>query len=499
MAAFRRCPIGTIGLLASIVFSELPSAAAASASDTNEKLQRASQLLQAGKPDEAVSIYRELAAAFPAELSFRIDLAIAQYKAHRFHDAIEECNALLKRQPELFPAWLFLGASELELGEAASASVALKKAVDLNPGDRNARLMLADSMLFQERYGEATAQFEEVSSVMPDSPRVLFGLERSYEALSVAVSDRLERTAPSSPEFLVLIGDFEMTRKQFARALQQYRQALDVRPSFPGVHESVALIYEKTGHPDWALLERQKRKQAVLECGSPSPECEFAARHFREMTMTVASLPNEMYWQARAFLHLSQEAHARLLKLPPSRESYEAEARMDESSGQWPEAAAAWKEALKLSPGNARITQKLALASCHNNDCVSALPIVRDALLHDPSSTGLNFVYGVVLLGARDPRRALPYLEAAVRLDGRLLDARAALGEAYLEAGESERAIPELESAIAQDADGSRHYQLARAYRAAGRQEQAATALREYREIVRRVAPEEDTARITPP
>ena len=59
----------------------------------------------------------------------------------------------------------------------------------------------------------------------------------------------------------------------------------------------------------------------------------------------------------------------------------------------------------------------------------------------------------------------------AVRLDGSLLEARAALGEAYLEAGETQRAIPELEKAIAEDADGSRHYQLARAYQSTGQQE----------------------------
>jgi predicted Zn-dependent protease len=106
----------------------------------------------------------------------------------------------------------------------------------------------------------------------------------------------------------------------------------------------------------------------------------------------------------------------------------------------------------------------------------------------------------VALGGTQDARRALPYLEAAVQLDGNLLDARAALGEAYLEAGETDRAIPQLEKAIANDSDGSRHYQLARAYQLAGKQEQAAAVLREYRDILeRREAAKEDDERITPP
>lgn len=496
MAASRR---RFAGILIVLVLWGLRVPAVAQPVDATEKLRRASQLMQAGKPDEAVAIYRELAAAYPAETSYRINLAIAQYKAHRYRDVIEECNALVRLQPELFSAWLFLGASELELGQTEGAAVALKKAADLHPGDRNARLMLADVMLAQERNAEAAQQFEQIGRLTPDNPRVLLGLTRSYEALAIGVFDRLEAAAPSSPELLALTGDFELERKQFARALQQYRKALAVRPSFPGVHESVVLIYEKTGHPGWALIERQKR-QAALECGSPSPECEFAAGHFRELAQAVASTPIEMYWQAKALLRLSQRAYERLQELPPSRERYEAAARADERGGQWPEAAAAWKEALKLSPGNMQITEKLALASCRSNDCVSALSVLKDAVTREPLSAELNFLYGVALSSTQDARQALPYLEAAVRLNGDLLDARAALGEAYLETGEAERAIPQLEKAIAEDADGSRHYQLVRAYQSAGKQDQAAAALREYREILqRREAKMNDDTRITPP
>ena len=468
--------------------------------DTADKWRRANELMQAGKPDQAIPLYRELAAAFPRDPSFGVNLAIAQYKAHLYRDAIEECDALLKLQPTLFSAWLFLGASQLELGDATSAAVALKKAADLRPEDRNAHLMLADALLAEDRYAEAAGQFEEVRQMMPDSPRVWYGLDRTYEALAIEVSDRLERAAPGSPELLALTGDFELERQQFARALQRYRQALAARPSLPGVRESVSMIYERTGHPDWALVERQKEPRVAPDCVSQSLECQFAAGHFREIARAVASTPDEMYWQAKAFLRLARQAYERLQDLPPSRETYEAAARVNERSGRWPEAAASWKEALRLSPGDTKIPRKMALALCRSNNCTSALPFLKDATVRDPSSAELNFLYGVALSGTQDARRALPYLEAAVKFDGNLLDARAALGEAYLEAGEPERAIPQLEKAIAEDTDGSRHYQLARAYQSAGKQEQADAALREYREILRRreVVPADD-ARITPP
>ena len=53
--------------------------------------------------------------------------------------------------------------------------------------------------------------------------------------------------------------------------------------------------------------------------------------------------------------------------------------------------------------------------------------------------------------------QALPYLEAAVKLDRQARWTRAPRsGQAYLEAGNPERAIPQLEAALAEDDDGSR-------------------------------------------
>jgi predicted Zn-dependent protease len=500
MAGSLRRLLRITNVLAAGVLLGSRSLMVAQPGDAADRWRRANELMQAGKPDQAIPLYRELAASSPRDPSIGINLAIAQYKAHHYRDAIEECESLVKLQPQLFSAWLFLGASQLELGDAASATVALKKAAGLSPGDRNARLMLADALLAQDRYAEAAGHFEELRQTMPDSPRIWYGLDRSYEGLAIEASDRLETAAPGSPETLALTGDFELERQQFARALQRYRQALAARPSFPGVRQSVSMIYEETGHPDWALVERQKEAQAAPDCVSQSLACQFIAGHFREIATASATTPGEIYWQAKAFLRLSQQAHERLQQLPASRERYEAGARVYQRRGRWPEAAAAWKEALRLSPGDTKIPQKLALALCRSNDCSAALPILKDAIIRDPSSAELNFLYGVALNGIQDPRGALPYLEAAVKLDGNLLEARAALGEAYLEAGEPERAIPQLEKAIAEDADGSRHYQLARAYQSAGKREQAGAILRAYREILgRRESTKEDDARITPP
>lgn len=464
-----------IALTGALLQAQAPAAA--------EKARRANELVRGGKPAEAVPIYKELAAEFPGEPSFRIDLAVAEYQAGQFREAIDVCQALVKTRPDLFAAWLFLGASHFELGEPAGAVEPLRKALALRPDDRNVRVMLGYALLDEGKPAEAAPMFEKAAETMPDVPHVLFGLARSYEALAKDAFLRLQKAAPGSAEWLALRGDFELERRAYGRAFQRYREALALRPQFPGLHGAVATIYEKTGHPDWAASERAKEVAPAADC--------------RDNPRTCATEVEALYWESRRYRERSQAAYTRLRNSQPSPERYEAEAMDDELGGRYPEAAKAWKEALALSPGDLGIQHRLAMALCRANDCGSALPVIEGLLARQPLSAELNFLYGTALRTTETPERGLPYLEKAVKLDGHLLAARAELGEAYLDAGRTDLAIPQLEAAVAEDPNGSRHFQLARAYRSTGKQERAAEILREYREIRRRL--EEAAPTVAPP
>lgn len=493
-APLLRTALLAVGLAGWLSFQ----ASAQPAQDAAQKSARANALVQAGKPEAAIPIYKELVAAFPAEPSFGTNLAIAQYQAGRYQDAILECRRLLRLRPDLFPALLFLGASQLKLGEASSAIEPLRQALSLNPNDRNARIMLADAHLASGQPRDAAGHYALAAEAMPDSPRVWYGLHRGYAGWASELLSTLEKTAPGSAQFLALSADCERDRLQFARAFQLLRQALLLEPSFRGLHAKVAGIYDLTAHPEWAAIERAR--ESAPPCGGLSPECDFVSGHLREAAAATSTTPDSLYWQALAIRALAQRAYDRLGALPPSRESYEAAAESHERAARYREAAVDWKQALALAPGDGEVQRRLALALCHGNDCVSALPLLKDLLARTPSSVELNYLCGLALNSTREPARALPYLEKAVRLDGKFLSAHAALGEALLESGSPERAIPQLEAAVAEDESGVRRYQLARAYQAAGKREQAAAVLRQYKEILsRRAAGEKDEPQITPP
>ena len=105
----------------------------------------------------------------------------------------------------------------------------------------------------------------------------------------------------------------------------------------------------------------------------------------------------------------------------------------------------------------------------------------------DPDSAELNFLSGACWLNLEEPEKSIPYLEKATGADSHLLPAHAALGQALLETGRAKDAIPHLQAALPIDEDGSRRFQLFRAYAIAGQGESARQALSDYKEFTKRL------------
>ncbi len=336
-------------LLSQVPIRALESFSVDSTAEAAAKSSRANALVQAGRPEEAIPIYRELISIFKDEPSLTINLIVALFKAGHYGEVMDECSAILKSKPELFPAWLFLGASELEAGAPGKAEETLRKALAVNPEDPNARVLLADALLQLKRTNEAARQFEALAKTMPDSPQILFGLGQSYEGLAQEAVARLQERSPASAEALSLNARLELECGQAAEAFQHFRQALALKPDLRTVRQHIAAIYEATGHPEWAAIESAKQP-ADTPCKDNSLECEFTAGHFEQVVSRSAETSEDIFWQANAYISLSQRALNRLQELPPSKERYQALAIEEEKRGRRPEAAEAWKKAVQLQP-----------------------------------------------------------------------------------------------------------------------------------------------------
>ncbi len=451
--------------------------------DLTRKAQTARELVLEGKAEQAIPIYAEIAREAPQDAANLVNLAIAEFKAKRYRDSAEHAQAAVKLQPDLPGANLFLGASYAALGEHAQALEPLEKVISRQPNDRNACALLAEELLALERYDEAAKQFRKASEFAPQNPKAWYGLGRSYEGLSEAASRRLESTAPDSPYRMALAADVFLQQRRYGNAFASYRRALALAPGLHGIHGALAEVYRRAGHSEWAEVERERESSMLsVDCREDGMACDFQAGRYREVVEATRTArgPEDLYWASKAYSELTSEAYAALQQLPPSRESHIHAAQTLEKLGEYRQAVDAWREALKLEPGDFEAQTGLAWALYRSRDCERALPVLTDLLKARSGSSELNFLYGASLLNLEEPEQALSYLETAVRLDPQFLPGRAALGQALLRVGRAADAIPHLKTALTADEDTSARFQLLRAYQLTAQVDLARQALLDY-------------------
>ncbi len=450
--------------------------------DPAAKARRAAELVVAGKADEAIPIYKDLVLSFPGDPGILLNLSIAEFKAKRYSDAAAHASAVLKLQPDSLAANLFLGSSYEELGEHALALDPLQKVLARQPRERNARLMLAEALLNLQRYQEADAEFQNLRELAPENPRVWYGLGRVYEALSEKMMQELETSSPDSSYRHALTADFLLKQRRYGSAFTHYRLALEGHVNLPGAHVGLATVYERTGHSSWAETERQRERQAAPDCHNRTPACDFAAQRFRDITQAAGSstAPEALYWGHKAYAEMAKDAYERLLQLPPGLEAHMYQAKTFDQRGLSGEAAAEWREALKLAPRDVRIETSLAWSLFRAHDFAAALPVVQELLQTQHDSSELNFLFGAILLNLDEPGKAIPPLEASLRIHDDFLPAHVALGRALLQTAKPKLAIPHFQAALETDEDASAHFGLLRAYELSSETSLAAKSKAEY-------------------
>ncbi|MCG6928473.1 MAG: tetratricopeptide repeat protein [Acidobacteria bacterium] len=481
----------------------VPSAAQPSA-DLAARAQRGQAAMNAGRFDEAARIYGELVQAVPGEAGLRLNLGMALSMAGRPREARPHLEAALESgRPELVPAALFLGSVYLELGQPARAVEPLETFLAAQPGNREARRMLADALLHLERHGEAARHYRRLTEQAPEDPGAWFGLGRSYEGLSQKAFEELGTLAPESPEILLLVAEALVAQERDKRAFQLYREALDKRPGLAEAHEALGEIYERGGHPDWAAAERAKvRSLPPPDCASARLECDFEAGRYVEVVAAARSLQTAegRYWLSRAAGELARDAFSRLEGLGPSPEATLVEVQVLRSQRRYAESKEALQKAEEAWPGDLRIRQELAKLLFIGREYEAARPLLEELLSRQPDSPEAHLLLGELWVEQRKPEEAIPHLEKAAVAGPLQLRARAALGRAYVDAGQAEKAIPHLEAALPTDEDGSLRFQLARAYQATGQTDRAREMRQEFQEIQRsQERTQEEDLVLTPP
>jgi len=466
--------------------------------DLAEKSQEAKQLMAEGKFQQAIVVYRELNEALPNNPGLKLNLGMALHLAGKKREAIPQLEEAVKLDPHMAPAWLFLGTTRLQLGEASAALKPLRTVLQLQPDQHQARQMLADALFSLDRLEEARTEYQRIATEDSQNATAWYGLGRCYELLSSTTFEKLQRLAPESAYVLSLLAEARLREQQFSSAFYLYRRALERMPTLHGLHSALAEIYRQTGHPEWAEIEEQREMAlAVLDCRSPTLECHFQAGKYENLITAAesANTPESLYWRTRAYNELALTAFDRLGRLPSSAELHELKGHIYNNQKKYSEAASEWRKALELSPTNLQIRKELAISLKLGEDYSAALPLFQELLHQQPDSAEFNYFAGDTLLELQQPKEALPLLKRAAARDPKSVAAQKSLARCQLAAGQAANAIPHLKLVLAKDEDGTLHYQLAQAYRATGQIELSKKMLSDYESMQRSIAARNEAAK----
>jgi tetratricopeptide (TPR) repeat protein len=351
---------------------------------------------------------------------------------------------------------------------------------------------------------DLVARLRAAAATSPRNPSAWYELGQAYNA--VKQNALATFTSPSdAPWRALLSADALLENGHLTDAFTLYRAAEGSLASMVTIHDSVAQIYERTGHTHWAATERARIHLDAADCSVRRALCEFRAGRYDTSldAATRASDPEARYWTARASNELALAAFKHLDTLPDSVERRLVRAAVAKAQERYTDAVEELKVAVGLSPRQIALQYELASAYYSARDYEQTLATLSPLLERYPEDARLLTLKVQALLELQRADEALPTLQELDRRrppgDTRL---KLALARAYLQVGHHTAAIPLLEDLVADDTDGSLHLQLARAYSAIGQRDKAAPMLMRSEEL--RKADEERRAAtaknvITPP
>ncbi len=303
-----------------------------------QTFQRAMQFHQAGRLEEAESLYRQLLAKHPANARILHLLGLAAYQRGDISTAITEIRKATEADPSQADYFSNLGLVLRAQGHPQQAVAAYRTALGLAPHDAAIHNNLGSALQDLELLDEAESSYRASLELEPENPSTLFNLGNLL-------------SQKGSPD----------------EATRCYRLALNWMPQDADIHNNLGNVLRETGQLEDALA--CYREALRLQPGYPG-----AARHqgwlLQELGRTNEAIP--CYLEATRHNHDDDVAHFNL-------------GNALRTSGRFAEAVASYREAIRLKPDDAEMFNNMGNALRELGRLQEAIDCYRHALQIDPA------------------------------------------------------------------------------------------------------------------
>ena len=171
--------------------------------------------------------------------------AIELFRDGKFGQAERLCREFVKENPTNVTAIRLLAEIGIKVGVYIDAENLLKRCLELAPDFRLARLNYANVLGKREKLEEALAQVDRLLEAEPDKPaylaqRAAILVRMGDFARALPCYEYLLTHFPAQPKIALSYGHALKTVGQQEQAIQAYRQAVSLRPSFGDGYWSLA-------------------------------------------------------------------------------------------------------------------------------------------------------------------------------------------------------------------------------------------------------------------
>ncbi|HEV2492006.1 MAG TPA: tetratricopeptide repeat protein [Terriglobia bacterium] len=346
------------------------------------------------------------------------------------------------------------------------------------------------------------------SLAVPQSAAVAELARQAQKALSqgnseAAVQDyqRLVKLAPAVADYHFKLGVAYYSSDRPFDAIRPLEQALKLQPPLTAARDYLGASLAESGRCQEALpmlakqgphVTDQQLKRTVeadgLKCAMALDREDKALDFLRLLRRDFPKDPEVLYLTVHVYSDLSTRASQRLLTDAPA--SYQVHllyAEALEAQEKWDEAATEYRRVLQIDPRLAgirfRIGRLLLTRPKTATTMADAQHEFEGELKVDPNNAAAEYVLDEMARQRRDFPEAIEHFSHASKLDPTFADAFIGLGKALVSAGRTADAVAPLEAAVRLQAENPvAHYQLAFAYRRAGRTEDADRELAAYKQ-----------------
>lgn len=433
--------------------------------DVTALFREARQAEQKGDFTTALQKYDQVLAIDAGIAEVWANKGLVLHELDRHKEALAAFEKAASLKPRLLTPQLFIGLERLRFGEPRKAIGPLTAALEIDPGNVQARYALANARSGLGEFSQSIALYRDLLRNPSPPENARYALAVAYLNWSKASARKLVDSG--SPYGKILLAEYQSVAGFAEAAEANYKAALKALPQSAEVKAAAR-------HASLALPANDVLAPAIDA---------FRAGEFEkalEMLSARAAQPGAgraLYWLSLTLRALAgQELLEHVRSAPESWRTHLLLGDLARSSGDSATARAEYEKAAASAPGVASVHLAL-IQLLADQDPAAALEQARRAVNAIPGDPELNVELGKLLLKQGMSQDAVSHFRRALDADASAASARAGLADAYSRAGDAAKAIQEMERVISSDPDGSWHYQLGMWYRLVGRDEEARKAL----------------------